>query len=233
VDEIVAQTWQAANKVVITLHFPTLPDTIMRHLLLALPFALLPLASAHAASGVDEHVHEHASLGTHEHGVARLDAALDGSVLELQLQSPAMNLVGFEHAASSAADKAQVAAARKILEQPLALLQLDAAARCTVTTQTLESPLFGDQPALATHDDEDGDDDDDHDHAAGEAHEHAHSEIHAVYQLTCAKPDALHSLSLAPLFKAFPATRVVQLQVIAPSGQQGMAATVDNSRVTF
>jgi hypothetical protein len=202
----------------------------MRHLLLALPFALLPLAVAHAANTVDEHTHdhEHASLGTHEHGVARLDAALDGSVLALELQSPAMNLVGFEHAASSAADKAQVAAVRKTLEQPLSLFQLDAAAQCRVTTQTLESPLFGDQPVLAEHDD-----DDDDDHAAGETHEHAHSEIHAHYQLTCAKPEALRNLSLAPLFKAFPATRVVQLQVIAPSGQQGIAATVDNSRVAF
>lgn len=205
----------------------------MRHLLLALPFALLPLVAAHAANSVDEpaHDHQHASLGTHEHGVARLDAALDGAVLELELQSPAMNLLGFEHAASSAADKAQLAAVRETLEQPLALFQLDAAAQCTVTTQTLESPLFGDQPALAEHDDEE--DDDDHDHAAGEAHEHAHSEIHAHYQLTCAKPEALRSLNLAPLFKAFPATRVVQLQVIAPGGQQGLAATADNSRVAF
>lgn len=228
-NEIVLAVWPADHKIVITLHFPLSLETLMRHLLLALPFVLLPLAAAHAAGPVDEHVHEHGSLGTHEHGVARLDAALDGAVLELQLQSPAMNLVGFEHAASSPADKAQVAAARKTLEQPLALFQLDAAAQCKVTAQTLESPLFGDQPALAQHDD----DDDDHDHAAGEAHEHAHSEIHAHYQLTCAKPEALRSLGLAPLFKAFPATRVVQLQVIAPSGQQGVAATPDNSRVTF
>ena len=65
----------------------------MRRLLLALPFAMLPLAVAHAA---DEHDHEHGSLGAHEHGVGRLNAALDGKTLELELESPAMNLVGFE-----------------------------------------------------------------------------------------------------------------------------------------
>ena len=85
----------------------------MRRLLLALPFALLPLAIAHAADEHDhDHDHEHGSLGAHEHGVGRLNAALDGQTLELELESPAMNLVGFEHVATSDADKAKVAAAR-------------------------------------------------------------------------------------------------------------------------
>ena len=70
----------------------------MRRLLLALPFAMLPLAVAHAA---DEHDHAHGSLGAHEHGVGRLNAGLDGQTLELELESPAMNLVGFEHVATS------------------------------------------------------------------------------------------------------------------------------------
>ena len=47
----------------------------MRRLLLALPFALLPLAMAHAA---DDHDHEHDSLPPHEHGVGSLNVALDG-----------------------------------------------------------------------------------------------------------------------------------------------------------
>ena len=49
----------------------------MRRLLLALPFALLPLAMAHAADDHD-HDHEHSSLAPHEHGVGSLNVALDG-----------------------------------------------------------------------------------------------------------------------------------------------------------
>lgn len=77
----------------------------MRPLLLAL--VLLPFA----AQAHDDHDHDHAhgSLGKHEHGVAQLNVALDGKTLELELDSPAMNLVGFEHAASTDADKAAVA----------------------------------------------------------------------------------------------------------------------------
>ena len=196
----------------------------MRRLLLALPFALLPLAVAHAA-GEHDHDHEHGSLGAHEHGVGRLNAALDGQTLELELESPAMNLVGFEHEATSDADKAKVAAARARLEKPLALFNLPAAAQCTLAQQELESPLFGDEPDHEQHDeDEDAD---------GDEHHHEHSEIHAHYQFTCATPGALKHLDLATLFKTFPATQKIQVQLISPSGQQGVEVTAKAPSLKF
>ncbi|WLH89836.1 DUF2796 domain-containing protein [Pseudomonas sp. FP453] len=197
----------------------------MRRLLLALPFALLPLAVAHAH---EEHDHEHGSLGAHEHGVGRLNAVLDGQALELELDSPAMNLVGFEHVASTPADKAKVAAVRKQLENPLALFNLPKGAGCVVSSQELNSPLFGDKPEA------DHDDDDDHDHdAKGGEHHHDHSEIHAHYQFTCATPTALSNLDLSQVFKTFPATQKIQVQLIGPSGQQGVEATASAATVKF
>jgi hypothetical protein len=196
----------------------------MRRLLLALPFAMLPLAVAHAA---DEHDHEHGSLGAHEHGVARLNAALDGQTLELELESPAMNLVGFEHVATSDADKAKVDAARARLEQPLALFNLPKAAGCVVENQELESPLFGDKPDADDDHDEDTKDEDGHEH------HHDHSEIHARYQFTCATPTALKSLDLANIFTSFPATRIIQVQLISPSGQQGVEVTDKAASLKF
>jgi len=190
----------------------------MRRLLLALPFALLPLAVAHAAQEHDhDHDHEHGSLGAHEHGVGRLNAALDGQTLELELESPAMNLVGFEHAATTDADKAKVAAVRAQLEKPLALFNLPKAAGCVVASQALESPLFGDKP--------EADDDHDHDDEAKGEHPHDHSEIHAHYQFTCSTPGALKTLDLANVFNTFPATQKIQVQLISPSGQQGVEVT--------
>lgn len=201
----------------------------MRRLLLALPFALLPLAIAHAAEEHD-HDHEHGSLGAHEHGVGRLNAVLDGQALELELDSPAMNLVGFEHVATTAADKAKVAAARKQLENPAALFNLPKAAGCVVSSQELNSPLFGDKPEA------DHDEDDDHDHDAKDGaheHHHDHSEIHAHYQFTCATPTALSNLDLTQVFKTFPATQKIQVQLIGPSGQQGVDATATAATLKF
>ncbi|MHC8323746.1 DUF2796 domain-containing protein [Pseudomonas sp. GB2N2] len=198
----------------------------MRRLLLALPFALLPLAVAHAA---DEHDHEHGSLGAHEHGVGRLNAALDGQTLELELESPAMNLVGFEHAATTDADKAKVAAVRAQLEKPLTLFNLPKAAGCVVASQELESPLFGDKPDA----DDDHDHDHDHDEDAKDEHHHDHSEIHAHYQFTCAAPGALKNLDLSTIFNTFPATQKIQVQLISPSGQQGVEVTAKAAALKF
>ena len=186
----------------------------MRRLLLALPFALLPLAMAHAA---DEHDHEHGSLGAHEHGVGTLNVALDGPTLELDLDGPSVNLVGFEHIATTDADKAKVASARAQLENPLVLFSLPKAAECVVEAQDLESPLFEAAP----------------EEAAGTKTEHHHSDIEAHYAFTCAKPDALKALDLAQFFKTFPGTQKIKVQLIGGSGQQGSELTPKSPSLTF
>ncbi|MCX2890306.1 MULTISPECIES: DUF2796 domain-containing protein [Pseudomonas] len=193
----------------------------MRRLLLALPFALLPLGIAHAHDDHDhDHDHAHGTLGAHEHGVAKLNAVLDGNTLELELDSPAMNLVGFEHAASSDADKTKVAAVRQQLEQPLKLFGLAAAAGCKEDQQELESPLFGD----AAKADDDGDE-----HEKG----HVHSDINAHYQLTCATPEKLAQIDLTPLYKTFPATQKINVQLIGPNGQKGVETSPAKAVVAF
>lgn len=193
----------------------------MRRLLLALPFALLPLAAAQAQT--HDHDHDHGSLGKHEHGVATLNVALEGSTLEIELESPAMNIVGFEHAATSAADKKTVAAARAQLEKPMALFSLPAAAGCSLTEHELHSPLFG----TADHDHDDDAADHDHDH------DHEHSDIDADYTFTCKQPEALKTLDLSAFYKQFPATQKINVQLIGPSGQQGVESTPANPRLTF
>lgn len=196
----------------------------MRRLLLALPFACLPLAMMAHAHDEHEHDHGHGTLAAHEHGVAKLNAVLDGKTLELELDSPAMNLVGFEHAASSDADKATVARVREQLADPRTLFTLNDAAGCSVTQQTLESPLFGQAPAAHEHA---------HEKPDAHAHEHEHSDIHAHYALTCTTPGALTQLDLAPLFQHFPATRTLHVQLIGPNGQKGLEATATQAKVAF
>ncbi|WNF47484.1 DUF2796 domain-containing protein [Pseudomonas sp. SG20056] len=194
----------------------------MRRLLLALPFALLPFAAL-AAEHSHEHDHahdhaEHGSLDAHEHGAAQLNVVLDGKMLHLQLDSPAMNLVGFEHAAKSAADKAKVAAAHSQLEQPQALFGLNAG-DCNVSKQELESPLFAEHKHK------------EHDHE--KSHDSEHSDIHAHYSLDCQKPEELKQLNLGELFKRFPATEKIQVQLIGPNGQQGLELTPAQPTLSF
>jgi hypothetical protein len=189
----------------------------MRHLLLALPFALLP--GFVLAAETHDHGHHHAqhdSLDAHEHGAAELDVALDSSTLEIELRSPAMNLVGFEHAPSSEADNRKIADARKQLEQPDTLFMLSAAAGCVLAETELESPLF----EYGAHGHE-------------EDHDYDHSEIHARYRFDCATPQALTGVDLQGLFKAFPGTEEIQAQLIGPNGQRGAQLSAGQPRAEF
>jgi hypothetical protein len=150
--------------------------------------------------------------------MSTLNLALEGNQLEIELESPAMNIVGFEHAASSDADQATVSAARAALEKPLTLFSLPAAAGCVVEATDVESPLFG-------HDD--------HDEMHADAKGESHSDIDAEYALTCSKPEALTTLSLAPFFQQFPGTSKVQVQLIAPNGQKGAELTPASPAIDF
>ncbi|NMY76617.1 MULTISPECIES: DUF2796 domain-containing protein [Pseudomonas] len=187
----------------------------MRRLLLALPFALLPLAVVHAAQA---HDHEHGSLAPHEHGVGTLNVALDDNTLELDLDSPAMNLVGFEHAATTDADKASVAAAKARLENPLTLFNLPSVAKCVVEAQDLNSPLFDPAP-------EEG--------ASKAKTEHHHSDVEAHYAFTCAEPGQLKNLDLGTFFKTFPGTHTFKVQLIGPNGQQAVNVSAKAPTLTF
>lgn len=81
----------------------------------------------------------HAEHGAHVHGEAQLTLATDGGLLEIMLQSPAANLLGFEQ-------KPATAAQQSVWQQQQALLksgqwlQLPAIAQCVLQQQQLEDP---------------------------------------------------------------------------------------------
>ncbi|WP_263264738.1 DUF2796 domain-containing protein [Pseudomonas sp. RIT-PI-S] len=199
----------------------------MRPTLLAITLALLPVASYAATTAgqpAAEAPHVHGSLAPHEHGTARLDVALDGQTLALDLDSPGMNLVGFEHAPASDADRAAIAKARELLAAPLQLFDLPASAKCSVTRQELQSPLFGNAAPQPAEHDEGEDQDADH---------HAHSDVDGHFQFHCEHPEALAGLDLTRFLAAFPATHKVLVQAITPNGQAALEAEPGNSKLAF
>lgn len=118
-----------------------------------LVFAALP-ALAEEKRALDAHVHGHGAL----------NVAVEGGALLMELEVPGFDIVGFEHAATSDADKAAVEAALAKLSNPSEIFALPAAAGCTVS-----------EVAAELHGDEDHGDHDDHDHddhAEHEEHDH-------------------------------------------------------------
>lgn len=176
----------------------------------------LLLAGAVVPVLADEHRHH----GAHEHGVGTLNIAQEGSGLQIELESPAVNIVGFEHAPNSEEEHEALESALKKLKDGVAFFVLSEEAGCRLVSADVETPLAG-------HDDHDHDEEDHHDHE-GEEHEHesAHADIDAAWQFTCEHPEMLNGVNVH-LFDAFPKTQRLNVQYITEK-QQG-AASLDAS----
>lgn len=149
--------------------------------------------------------------GGHEHGVARLQVAIDGGQLAVELQSPLDNLVGFEHEPSTEAQRRALADAEARLREFGALFVLPAAAGCVLSEVELESPWH------AGHDQA-------HDHDQEHDHEEAHGEMHVRYLLNCATPEALTGMTVK-LAEAFPRTARIRAETATPRGQNALTLT--------
>lgn len=97
-------------------------------------FAATPIMAAeHSdAAGHEEH-------GAHVHGEAQLTLATDGGLLEIMLESPAANLLGFEQKPATAA-RQSVWQQQQTLLKSGQWLQLPAIAQCVLQQQQLNDP---------------------------------------------------------------------------------------------
>jgi hypothetical protein len=155
---------------------------------------------------------EHRSLGAHAHGLARLDLAVEGGFLLIGLESPAANIVGFEHTPVSAEEGAALERAMATLKDGARLFRLPAEAGCRLVEATVETPLA---------------------RQAGEAAgTEAHADIDAEYRFECTEPDRLVQMELG-LFEAFPATRDLQVQFVGPRGQGAAELTAASPVLRF
>jgi hypothetical protein len=132
----------------------------------------------------------------HQHGAASLHVSVEGDVLQLALESPADNLLGFEHAPRNETQKKAVARAEQLLKQAAQLFEIPPAAECQTQPAKVEMKL----PEAAS----------------GETH----SEVESQWRWKCRKPQALTHVDVAGLFKAFPRLKHLKVQVVTAQGQR-------------
>jgi hypothetical protein len=153
-------------------------------------------------------------MGAHEHGSGTLNVALEGNRFSMELEVPGADIVGFEHAAKTAKQKAAVEKGKKQLLAPLALFKLPAAAGCAVSTASVEVETEGDG-----HDKEAAADKAGKSAKEPQAHKEAgHSEFHAQYTFECKAPAMLTSIDFA-YFRTFPRAERLGVNVVTPKGQ--------------
>ncbi len=134
----------------------------------------------------------------HVHGSAQLSIALDGLKGEVELEAPADGIVGFESEAKTPAQKKTLEAALNTLRTRAAeLVIFPAASGCKLTPKEVDVHREGAQ----------------------------HSEVHAHYDLTCAKP--VTGEIRFGVTRLFPRTREVTVTFISDQAQKSARIVSD------
>ena len=173
---------------------------------------------------------QHRELGAHVHGHGTLNIAIENKRLALELEVAGMDVVGFEHAASTPEQKAAVDKAKGLLEKPLDVFALPAAAGCSAA----EAKIVIETEAAHVdhdHDREKGDakgdhDHDGHDHDHGDKDEGGHSHFHATYALDCTSPAELTTITFN-YFKLFAGAKQLTVNVVGAKGQSSYEVSRD------
>jgi Protein of unknown function (DUF2796) len=159
------------------------------------PWSVILSAVLATAAAVAAHHPAAGQQPAHQHGAARLHVSLEGRALLIGYEGPAENILGFEHAPRTDAQKKTVARAEEQLKQPDRLFVIPAGADCRAQPAKVDVKLPG--------------------AGSGETH----SEIETEWRWECAKPDALTHVDIG-LFKAFPRLKQLSAQVVTAHGQK-------------
>jgi hypothetical protein len=158
----------------------------------------------------------------HVHGVAELHVVVDGATLEARLRSPLDNLLAFERAPRTEAERAAVRALGARLRQPQTLLVPSPAARCrsdavAIESAVLPAELLGSPQPVP---------------APGAAATDGHADLEATFRWRCELPAELGGMDVG-LTQAFPGLRTLKVQIVGPRGQSAATLSGTNRKLRW
>lgn len=143
----------------------------------------------------------------HDHGVVRLDIAIEGDGMNVFMQSPLDSFVGFERAPRTDAEKKLASNALTLLRSN-SLLKPNPEAECVLSFSEVNAPVL-----------------------EGKAREkNGHADLEANYVFKCMKPNMLTSLR-TELLESFKHAKKVEVQVAGPKGQKKTTLRGKNSTI--
>lgn len=182
-----------------------------------------------------EEAKEHRQHGAHEHGHAILNIVQEKSTLQIMLETPAMNIVGFEHLPENDQEREKIQDAIKQLKRGQHLFIISAEAQCLQKEVVLETGLNVQHSQSATsHAGEDNDHRDHHADHEGEGidHEEHHADFDVSYTFLCNHPDLIKEISVK-LFDQFPLTQELDGQFVTERKQLGIELSPQSSTIRF
>ena len=169
------------------------------------------------------------SADPHQHGVGKLNVAVQGDHLEIEIETPGADIVGFENKPKTEEQRRLVQDAAKALRDAGALFVFPATAGCILKDAEVESDLLvfdrgnhGDKHHSEKHHDEK--------HHSDKHDEEVHAEFHAHYHFVCENP--LTHVDLR-YFEMFPRAEVLSAQTLTATGQRKQKLTRKDARLNF
>jgi hypothetical protein len=175
---------------------------------------------------------QHREQGAHVHGIGQLNVVQDGSVLLIELISPAANIVGFEHAAETPEQQTALANATHTLEHGGELFLLPSEGECKLVSADIENSMGSMHGESHEHEEESHGDQEQHAEEEADEHQEGHSDFEAHYKFSCSRPEALDHMTVK-LFQRFPNTEKLNVQLITNRRQGAAVLTADNPRLDF
>jgi len=186
---------------------------------------LLLLISLSTQSGSDHHHQETQNHDAHTHGEADLTLAKEGDELLIRFESPASNILGFEHTADSEQEIAAVWQARKQLASPEVLFTFDGS-KCSIASIDIDtSGVMNVEQTHQGHDKE-------HDDHGEKIHDENHSEIVVDYRFNCTNGSELASVSTG-LFKSFSGIEKITVNWVTEDKQGAAILRAGQTKIVF
>ena len=160
----------------------------------------------------------------HQHGVGQLNGAIQGDHVEIELETPGADIVGFEHTPRTAEQNKAVQDAAMTLRNGAAMFVFPAAAGCKLENAKVESSLLNDNHGK--HSEKHNGDK----HHGGKHEEEIHAEFHARYHFSC--KDLVSHADLQ-YFEAFPRAKALSARTITATGQRKQRLTQKAARLIF
>ena len=167
----------------------------------------------------------------HQHGQASLRVTVDGQSLQLALESPLENFIGFERAPRTEKERTAVKAMAERFARPDALFVLTPAARCVVGTSRIDAPVAGlgsksvaDAQSTAAGKVVSG--------GAKKGAKADHADLEAQFVFQCEDVAKLQGVEVR-LFDAFNGLRQLDVQAVTPLGQKSLRLTPSKRQVTW
>lgn len=154
----------------------------------------------------------------HSHGAAALEITVEPGAIQIRLEVPLHDLVGFERAARSQAEQQRVEALSRRFEDAQSLLRIDPAAGCKAPRVQLHAPAIGLGAATAP--------------TGNAAAAPGHADLVAEFLFDCERAAHARSVEIG-LFEAFKGIRVVNARVASGQGQYRRALRAGKPRMDW